>query len=199
VKSAFTRAGAVAGALSVAAAGTSAAAEKTIRADAGKLHVKAGDRTKVWGKAPGKVVRLQAHMSGRWTTLERTKPRGNGRFRIKARPQTPMRARTRILSGGRTDRVGRLHVYRYALASWYGPGLYGNPMACGGTLTPGTLGVAHKYLPCGTKVTIKHGKRRVRVPVVDRGPYSGAREFDLTAATADRLNFSGVGHVLTTR
>jgi rare lipoprotein A (peptidoglycan hydrolase) len=36
----------------------------------------------------------------------------------------------------------------------------------------------------------------VRVPVVDRGPYAGAREFDLTAATKDRLGFSGVGSVL---
>jgi rare lipoprotein A len=36
------------------------------------------------------------------------------------------------------------------------------------------------------------------VPVVDRGPYSGGREFDLTAATKDRLGFAGVGSMLVT-
>ena len=35
------------------------------------------------------------------------------------------------------------------------------------------MGVAHKSLPCGTKVTIRYRGRQVRVPVVDRGPYVG--------------------------
>ena len=197
----FARAG-VAGALSIAVLGPQVALadeNDRLRADANKLHVRAGEKTKVWGSAPGKFVRLQARVNGRWSTIERNRARDNGRFVVRARPQRPMSARTRVLSGGRTDRVGRLNVYRYALASWYGPGLYGNRMACGGTLTPGTIGVAHKYLPCGTKLTIKHGRREVRARVVDRGPYSGDREYDLTAATADRLNFSGVGTILTTR
>jgi rare lipoprotein A (peptidoglycan hydrolase) len=34
---------------------------------------------------------------------------------------------------------------------------------------------------------------------VDRGPYVGAREFDLTAATRRRLHFGSTGTVLTTR
>ena len=38
-------------------------------------------------------------------------------------------------------------MYRKAAASWYGPGLYGNKLACGGTLEPGTIGVANKTLP----------------------------------------------------
>jgi rare lipoprotein A len=45
-------------------------------------------------------------------------------------------------------------------------------------------------------VTLRHGGRTVRVPVVDRGPYSGARELDLTAATKDRLGFAGTGTIL---
>jgi rare lipoprotein A len=95
--------------------------------------------------------------------------------------------------------VGRLSVYRHAYASWYGPGLYGNRLACGGTLTPGTLGVAHKTLPCGAKVTFRHDGRTVRVPVVDRGPYVGGREYDLTSATKSRLGFEGHGTVWATR
>src|SRR5262245_38422346 len=41
---------------------------------------------------------------------------------------------------------------RSAGATWYGPGLYGNGTACGQTLWPGTIGVAHRTLPCGTTV-----------------------------------------------
>ena len=90
-------------------------------------------------------------------------------------------------------------MYRPALASWYGPGLYGGRLACGGTLEPGTLGVASKTLPCGTKVTLRHGTHVVRVPVIDRGPYVAGREFDLTAATRARLHFGSTGVIWTTR
>ena len=95
-----------------------------------------------------------------------------------------------------SEHVGRLNVFRRALASWYGPGLYGGHLGCGGTLTPRTLGVASKTLPCGKEVTLRHRGRTVRVPVVDRGPYVGGRELDLTAATKDRLGFSGAGTIL---
>jgi len=110
------------------------------------------------------------------------------------------RVRVRVRSGlgvrGDSRALGRLNVYRATNASWYGPGLYGNHLGCGGTLGPGSLGVAHKSLPCGSMVTLRHGGRTVRVPVVDRGPFSGGREFDLTAATKDRIGFSGAGSVL---
>jgi rare lipoprotein A len=106
-------------------------------------------------------------------------------------------AATRQAEGTR-EMVGRLNVYRRAFVSWYGPGLFGGSLGCGGTLTPGTLGVAHKTLPCGTRVTLRRGNRVVRVRVVDRGPYVGGREFDLTAATRARLGFGGVGSVLVT-
>jgi len=95
--------------------------------------------------------------------------------------------------------LGRLNVYREANASWYGPGLFGNKLGCGGTLNVGSLGVANKSLPCGTKVTLRHHGRVVRVRVIDRGPYVGGREYDLTAATARKLGFSGHGPVEVTR
>ena len=71
-------------------------------------------------------------------------------------------------------------------------------MACGGSLTSYTMGVANKTLPCGTLVTLRYGGRMVRVPVVDRGPYVAGREFDLTEATKDALGFGGVGQVWST-
>jgi rare lipoprotein A len=90
-------------------------------------------------------------------------------------------------------------IYRKAEASWYGPGLYGNGVACGGTLTPSTLGVAHKSLPCGTKLTLRYHGKSLKVEVIDRGPYVGNREFDLTSATKQRLGFPSTGTVLASK
>jgi rare lipoprotein A len=101
-------------------------------------------------------------------------------------------------SSVRSHRV-RVNAYRPAAASYYGPGLYGGGLACGGTLTPGTLGVANKSLPCGSKVTLRYGGKTVTVQVIDRGPYAGNREYDLTAATKAKLGFPSTGTVLTTR
>lgn len=84
--------------------------------------------------------------------------------------------------------------HRPALASWYGPGLYGRTTACGQTLTPGLYGVAHKGYACGTRVRVC-ARRCLTVHVVDRGPYVGGREFDLTAATARAVGFGGVGTI----
>jgi rare lipoprotein A len=47
-----------------------------------------------------------------------------------------------------------------------------------------------------TRVTLRKGKRIVRTRVIDRGPYVGAREFDLTQATKQRLGFGSTGTVL---
>ncbi|MGH2950388.1 MAG: septal ring lytic transglycosylase RlpA family protein, partial [Solirubrobacteraceae bacterium] len=38
------------------------------------------------------------------------------------------------------------------IASWYGPGFYGNRTACGQLYTPEIVGVAHRTLPCGTLI-----------------------------------------------
>ena len=84
-------------------------------------------------------------------------------------------------------------------ASYYGPGLYGGALACGGTLQPGTLGVAHKTLPCGTAICLRYRGRTVTVPVVDRGPYVGGRDLDLTEATKAKLRFPDIGVVLASR
>ena len=71
-------------------------------------------------------------------------------------------------------------------------------MACGGSLSSNTLGVASKTLPCGTLVTLRYAGHSVRVPVVDRGPYVAGREFDLTEATKRALRFGDTGQVWST-
>ena len=200
----LTRVGVSAGLLSIAVAGSAAAGAKTVTRPhvKGKLmHATVGKRPAVVkGTArPGAVIRFQVLTHGRWATLGKDTTSRHGWFRVSGRTSTPLSAKARITTGGHDWPVGRLNVYRYAEASWYGPGLYGGHLACGGTLTPGTQGVANKYLPCGTKVTLRNGKHTVRVPVVDRGPYSGNREYDLTAATAQKLHFSGAHAILTTK
>jgi rare lipoprotein A len=173
------------------------------------LHVRAGRRATVFGRvapaAPGLRIALQVRRNGRWRAIEGDRTDAAGRYRLRQRLRRTLsrhvRVRVRQAPGflPAKRRIGRLNVYRSAYASWYGPGLYGNRTGCGGTLHAGRLGVAHKSLPCGTMVTFKHRRRRVRVPVIDRGPYVGGREYDLTAATAQRLGFSGHGAILTTR
>ena len=86
-------------------------------------------------------------------------------------------------------------AFRYAGASWYGPGLWGNKTACGATLRPSTLGVAHKTLPCGTTVKFVYHGHALVTQVIDRGPYVHGRAFDLTQAASEALGFEGVGRV----
>lgn len=80
-------------------------------------------------------------------------------------------------------------------ASWYGPGLYGNPTANGETLRPGTLTAAHRTLPFGTlvRVTNLRNGRSVVVRINDRGPYIGGRVLDLNKYVASLLGFIDSG------
>jgi rare lipoprotein A len=80
-------------------------------------------------------------------------------------------------------------VYRPALATWYGPGFYGRTTACGVRMTRKLLGVAHRKLPCGTQVALTYKGRAITVPVVDRGPFTRGRRWDLTSAAATALGF----------
>ena len=168
-----------------------------------RMHVRAGTPVVVAGAArpgtSGVVASLEIKRGGRWRTLDRDRTSAAGRYSLRERVWRPMSAPARVRVGTARRHVGRLNVYRTAYASWYGPGLYGNALGCGGRLAPGRLGVAHKTLPCGTKVTLRRGTRTVRVPVIDRGPYVAGREYDLTEATARRLRFTGHGSILTTR
>jgi rare lipoprotein A (peptidoglycan hydrolase) len=89
----------------------------------------------------------------------------------------------------RAKRARKVHAK--AIATWFGPGFYGQKTACGQTLTPAVVGVAHRTLPCGTLVKVSYNGRTLTVPVLDRGPYShiGA-EWDLTAGAAQALGIS---------
>ncbi|MCW3040586.1 MAG: hypothetical protein JWM31_2491 [Solirubrobacterales bacterium] len=151
----------------------------------------------------GHVVRLQTRTARGWKTVDRTLTRTGGRFRFGYKPRSTGTLTVRVVfpgdKGARPSRraAGRVNVFRQARASWYG--LYGSPLACGGSLGYNQLGVAHKTLPCGTKLTLRYHGRSVRVRVIDRGPYVGGRDFDLTGATKRALGFGDLGTVLATR
>ncbi|HEV3002560.1 MAG TPA: septal ring lytic transglycosylase RlpA family protein [Solirubrobacteraceae bacterium] len=170
-----------------------------------RLNVRAGRAAVVRGvlrpRQGQRIVRLERLQRGRWRQIDGALTAASGRFALRYRTRSVDTSLVRVRFGG--DRgarpvsrvVGRLNAFRPAVASWYGPGLYGNPLGCGGRLGPGTVGVAHKSLPCGSTVVLRHGSRVVRARVIDRGPYVGGREFDLTAATKQRLRFGSVGTV----
>lgn len=146
--------------------------------------------------AAGAPVDLQVRRGHRWVTVAQARTGRSGRYALRFTPHQTgsLLARVRFAGNDVNDasaqRVGRLNVYRLAGASWYGPG---GSLACGGTLTSSTLGVANKTLPCGSLVTLHYGSHTVRVPVIDRGPYVGGRDYDLTPATKARLGFPDTG------
>jgi peptidoglycan lytic transglycosylase len=147
-----------------------------------KLVVRGAD-----GTVAGARSRRDGAFSLRW------RPRRAGSYTVRAYGLHDRRVR------GSISAARRVTAYRPAAASYYGPGLYGGALACGGTLQPGTLGVANRTLPCGSKVRLRYRGRAVTVQVVDRGPYVAGRDFDLTAATRARLRFPSTGVLLSSR
>ncbi len=121
----------------------------------------------------------------------------------RVRPWGPFRKRPRVAlrrhsrGGGPGRGAGRSvdagsGAFHPAEASWYGGG---GTLACGGTLTSSTLGVANKTLPCGTWIDLRYRGRSLQVQVIDRGPFVAGREFDLTEATKRALGFGDLGEV----
>ena len=181
-----------------------------------------GRRVAVRGTMPHaarrRVILQRLSVRRGWQNVARTRVRSSERFVFKWRPDrsglvslraviASERPRAHERSRGRAaaiDKAARLSapvlavtVYRPALATFYGPGFFGRQTACGQTLTPDMQGVAHRRLPCGTLVLIMYHGRETTVPVIDRGPFNGAYDWDLTQATADALGFQagGIGYV----
>lgn len=97
--------------------------------------------------------------------------------------------RSGVVDEGTRDAV--VGTMRRDRATRFGHGFWGSETACGQRLTRRTVGVAHRSLPCGSRVTIKFRGRFLRTRVVDRGPYVKGIKWDLTAAAARQLGFRG--------
>jgi rare lipoprotein A (peptidoglycan hydrolase) len=187
--------------LGATASGGRADSSVKIRAE---RHVMAGEKVKIRGRvAPGGRRWVTVMVNGEKLKTVRSGKDGAFRLRWDAPGAGVYEAKAIAQGTGAAkrarSRAREINVYRAGHASYYGPGLYGNSTACGQTLTPSTVGVANKSLPCGTKVTFRYRGRTVQAPVIDRGPYAGNREWDLTAATKARLGFGSTGVVLSTR
>ena len=154
------------------------------------------------GAARRRVVLQRLDLRRGWRNVARGRVHSTDRFAVRWLPDRMGRMSLRAVVTGRRRSaasgpppIARVTVYRRSLATWYGPGFFGQQTACGQTLTPDMHGVAHKRLPCGTLVAVTHGGREVVVPVIDRGPFNGDFSWDLTQATADALGFTGAGEI----
>lgn len=80
-------------------------------------------------------------------------------------------------------------------ASWYGPGLAGNPTASGDIFRPSQHTAAHRTLPFGTVLLVERvdNGHHVRVVVNDRGPYAGNRVLDVARSAARTLDMIDAG------
>ncbi len=197
------------GIVSAASAAIAAPTHTTLRVGRAQLNILGGHEATITGTLTearhkgraGRTVALQALGSHGWSTLTRARTTGNGRFKLRYAPHSLTSEIVRLRFSGdgygrpAHRRIGRLNIYRLAGASWYGGG---GGLACGGSLSSSTLGVANKTLPCGTLVTLRYNGRTVRVPVIDRGPYVAGREFDLTEATKQALGFGDTGQLWST-
>ncbi len=145
-------------------------------------------------RTAGRIVTLEGGSGRGWRTLARARTRSNGRFDLRYHVGgNGQVVRVRFAgdgyNGGVATHASMLRFLRPSVASWYNDG---GATACG---FHAGYGVAHKSLPCGTKVTFRYGGRTVTATVDDRGPFVGGREWDLNQNTAGALGFGGVDTV----
>jgi rare lipoprotein A len=201
----LAQADSVATATPAASTTLTARAASTLSVDRVRRNVVAGGTVVVKGSlrplTGERPIRLQIQRRHGWRTVDRDTTTAAGSYLLKWRARGSVSVKARLIYAGNDEqmpvrrRIGFLNVYRSAFASYYGPGLYGNHLGCGGRLMPGTIGVAHKHLRCGSRVTLRYRGRVVHARVIDRGPYVSGREFDLTAATKTRLGFGSTGRI----
>lgn len=189
---------------------TASLVQPRIAAKLDRAHNVGGSKLRVSGRisAAGRgkaVVRLWVRASDakEWRIAASKKVYSGDRFKLGWEGKKPGRYMTRVSvhNHGRKaiDHTGRGFVFRKGHASYYGPGLYGGGLACGGRLSPSTVGVAHKTLPCGTRVSFTIGGGRViTARVIDRGPFIAGRDWDLTTALKRKLRFGDIGEIYAT-
>ena len=167
-------------------------------------HALLGSRVSFRGEARrGTRVAVQRLDDGAWTTVATALAGRDGKYVARWRTnhigvfdmRTVSLANAASVRASGVEEPEHLTVYKQAGATWFGRGLYGHKTACGQTLSPHLMGVAHRTLPCGTKVAFLYKGRTITVPVVDRGPFGAGLSWDLTTAAADALGFVEEGRV----
>jgi len=131
-----------------------------------------------WVPAASAAINKHGVFSAKWLTNL------SGRISVRAVVSSATSARA---ASSESSAPAQITIYRPAIATYFGPGFYGHQTACGQTLTPLTVGVANRTLPCGTLVEVSYDGHGLTVPVIDRGPYANGAEWDLTEAAAEAL------------
>ncbi len=89
------------------------------------------------------------------------------------------------------------------MASWYGEQFHGRRTASGEPFDKHEFTAAHKTLPFGTLVRVRHARtgKEVTVRINDRGPFTRGRVIDLSRAAASAIGLmqTGVAPVLVFR
>lgn len=85
-------------------------------------------------------------------------------------------------------------AWETAVASHYGIDFTGRG-ASGAAIGPYSMICAHKELPFGTLVQFEYRGKKAVARVVDRGPYTPGRDFDLGPGLVRVLGFAGVASV----
>jgi rare lipoprotein A len=83
----------------------------------------------------------------------------------------------------------------FGRASWYGQAFHGRKTSSGERYDMYAMTAAHKTLPLGTRVSVRHlgNGRRIDVRINDRGPFVRGRVIDLSYAAAKKLGIVGPG------
>lgn len=155
------------------------------------------------GTPSGRDLLVQRSAGDAWITVASVTTEQGGKFAARWRPDRVGHFTLRVVPAGATAMATTADalpttlttVYSAAIATQYGRGSYGSRTACGTILRPGTIGVAHRTLPCGTLVEFYYRGVTVRAPVIDRGPYANGADWDLTDAAARTLRFNGLDYV----
>jgi rare lipoprotein A (peptidoglycan hydrolase) len=142
----------------------------------------------VWPRRNAAATAVIARLTGRSSRSAHKLEQVRIQTHVGARKQVVHKQTVRPRAHRTSRRVPHL-ILHPELASWY---YDEGSTACG---FHAGYGVANRTLPCGTRVTIRYGYRRVVATVDDRGPYVGGRSFDLDQRTAAALGFAGVGTV----
>jgi rare lipoprotein A (peptidoglycan hydrolase) len=167
------------------------------------LHRSLVARGTLPGAAGRKVVLQRLDAKRGWRNVARARVHSTSRFEVAWKADRMGAVSLRAVASGHRRAsasssaapIAKVMVYRPAMATFYGPGFFGEPTACGQVLAPDTLGLAHRTLPCGTLVAVTYAGREIVVPVIDRGPFHAGFSWDLSQATADALGFTGSGEI----
>jgi rare lipoprotein A len=144
----------------------------------------------VWVPSSSGEVAIRAVLSGGLTSaLVQTETGDNGAGAL------PASGTTTTASTTVTTSALLIPIFKSAIATMYGPGLWNRHTFCGERLRKTTLGVASRTLKCGTKVEISFKGREITVPVIDRGPFANNATWDLTWATGKALGMKATSTI----